>query len=229
MVCGRIHPEDLAEIAKWAVNGFNFAPGQYKPVEQGTPDYKLTSDDMVIRGTVRPKWVAGMTNTFSYNNFELSIFAYARIGQSYLSSLQPGGSTGGNFVGYVRSAEPSEFWSPENTGGKWPQPTTASKVSVDAVNRANWINDGSFVTIRNISLAYNVPSTLLDRIQVRNLQLYAQVLNPFIFGGEVVKAGLNPDDTNGWTSTNSLGDLTGGTNNNTMIVKSTVFGIRVGF
>jgi len=222
-------PEDLAEIAKWAANGVNFAPGQYKPVEQGTPDYKLTTDDMVIRGTIRPKWVAGMTNTFNYRNFELSFFMYARIGQSYLSPLVPAGITGGNFVGYVRSADPSDFWSPTNTSAKWPQPTTAPKVSVDAVNRATWINDGSFVAVRNISLAYNVPSLLLNRIQIKNLQLYAQLLNPFLFGGEVVKAGINPDDTNGWISTNSVGDLTGGTNNNTMIIKSTVFGIRVGF
>ena len=72
-------------------------------------------------------------------------------------------------------------------------------------------------------------SSDLNRIQIKNLQLYAQLLNPFLFGGEVVKAGINPDDTNGWISTNSVGDLTGGTNNNTMIIKSTVFGIRVGF
>ncbi len=222
-------PEDLAEIAKWAANGVNFAPGQYKPVEQGTPDYKLTTDDMVIRGTIRPKWVAGMTNTFSYHNFELSFFMYARIGQSYLSPLVPGGITGGNFVGYVRSADPSEFWSPTNTGAQWPQPTTTPKVSVDAVNRANWINDGSFVAVRNISLAYNLPALILNKVQLKNLQIYAQVLNPFLFGGEVVKSGINPDDTNGWISTNSIGDLNGGTNNNTMIVKSTVFGIRVGF
>ncbi len=222
-------PDDLAEIAKWAAKGVNFAPGQYKPVEQGTPDYTLNASDLVIRGTIRPKWVAGMTNTFSYKNFELAFFMYARIGQSYLSSLIPGGITGGSFVGYVRSADPSEFWSPENTSAPYPQPTTAPKVSVDAVNRASWINDGSFVAVRNISLAYNLPSLLLDKIRIRNFQVYTQMLNPFLFGGEVVKAGINPDDTNGWISTNSVGDLSGGTNNNTMIIKSTVFGIRVGF
>jgi TonB-dependent starch-binding outer membrane protein SusC len=97
------------------------------------------------------------------------------------------------------------------------------------VNQAMYINNGSFVAIRNISLAYNFPSLILKKISFRSLQLYTQVLNPFLFGGEVVKAGLNPDDTNGWTSVNSVGDPTGGTNNNTMIIKSMVFGIRVGF
>lgn len=220
--------EDLAEIAKWAANGFNFEPGQYKPVEQGTPDYKLQDNDMVIRGTDRPKWVAGMNNAVSYKNFELSCFIYSRVGQSYFSSLQPGGSAGGRYVGYVRSADPSDFWSPENTTARWPQPTSKAKTSVTAVNQAMYINDGSFVTVRNIGLSYNIPAKLLDKYQVKNCQIYTQVLNPFIFGGDVVKAGLNPDDTNGWTSTNSVGDPTGGANNNTMMIRSLVFGLRVG-
>ena len=221
--------DDLAEMAKWAANGFYFEPGQYKPVEQGTPNYKLEDADMVIRGTDRPKWVAGMNNTISYKNFELSFFIYSRIGQSYFSSLQPGGSSGGKFVGYVRSVNPDDFWSADHTDARWPKPTSKAKTSVTAVNQAMYINDGSFVTVRNIGLSYSIPSKLLDKYQVKSCQIYTQILNPFIFGGDVVKAGLNPDDTNGWTSVNSVGDPTGGSNNNTMIVRSLVFGLRVGF
>lgn len=219
---------DLAEIAKWKANGYNFEPGQYKPVEQGTPNYKLEDDDKVILGTVRPKWVAGMTNSVSYKNFEFSAFVYARIGQKYFSSLVPGGSGGGSYVGYVRSVDSSDFWSPENPNGKYPQPTTNPKASNADVNRATFINDGSFVAVRNISLAYNIPNKVLDRFHVKRFQVYGQILNPFMFGGDVVKAGINPDDTNGWTSVNSVGDPTGGANNNTMIIKSFVLGVRVG-
>jgi TonB-dependent starch-binding outer membrane protein SusC len=221
--------EDLAEIALWKANGYNYYPGQYKPVEQGTPDHKLTNDDLVILGTPRPKWILGMTNIFSYKNFELSSFIYARIGQSYFSSLQPGGSAGGKYVGYVRSVDPSDFWSATNTGGKWPQPTTLAMSNETLLNQSMYVNKGSFVTVRNISLTYTVPQSLLGKFSGKNLQVYGQVLNPFIFGGAVVKAGINPDDTNGWISSNSAGDPVGGTNNNTMMITSWVFGIRVGF
>jgi hypothetical protein len=54
------------------------------------------------------------------------------------------------------------------------------------------------------------------------------MLNPFLWGGDVVKAGINPDDTNGWTNVNSVGDPTGGSNNNTMVIKSYVLGVRIG-
>jgi len=221
-------PADLAAIALWKANGYNFAPGQYKPVEQGTPNYKLEDDDKVIRGTVRPKWIAGMTNTVGYKNFELSAMVYARIGQKYFSSLQPGGSVGGSFVGFVRHEDSSKFWSPENTNARWPQPTTDSKASNADVNRAMFINDGSFVSVRNIALSYNIPTKFLEKYKVKSFQIYGQILNPFLFGGDVVKAGINPDDTNGWTSVNSSGDPTGGSNNNTMVIKSYVLGIRIG-
>lgn len=221
-------PEDLALIAQWKANGYNFAPGQYKPVEQGTPNYKLEDNDKVIRGTVRPKWVAGMTNTVGYKNFELSALLYARVGQKYFSSLQPGGSGGGSFVGYVRSVDPAQFWSPDNTGAKWPQPTTDPKASNADVNRAMFINNGSFMSLRSIALSYNIPSKILDRYKVKSFQIYGQILNPLILGGDVVKAGINPDDTNGWTNVNSVGDPTGGSNNNTMVIKSYVLGVRIG-
>lgn len=221
--------EDLAEIESWKANGYNFQPGQYKPVEQGTPNYKLEDDDKVIVGNPRPKWVAGMTNTFTYKDFELSTFMYARVGQKYFSSLVPGGSGGGNFVGYMRSVDPDDFWSIDNPGGKYPEPTTNTKASNADVNRATYINDGSFVIIRNIALSYNLPKSLLSKYNINNCQVYTQVLNPFIFGGKVVKAGINPDDTNGWTTVNSVGDPTGGSNNNTMIVRSLVLGVKIGF
>jgi TonB-dependent starch-binding outer membrane protein SusC len=222
-------PEDLAEIALWKANSYNFAPGQYKPVEQGTPNHKLEDDDKVIRGTVRPKWVGGFTNTFGYKNFELSSFIYARVGQKYFSSLQPGGSTGGSYIVYMRSMDTTNFWSTTSTDAEWPKLTSATGVSNDDVKRATFINDGSFVVIRNIALSYNFPQELARVFHVKGLQVYGQVLNPFIFGGKVIKAGINPDDSNGWTNVNSVGDPTGGANNNTMIIKSWVLGARVDF
>jgi len=92
-----------------------------------------------------------------------------------------------------------------------------------------YVNDGSFVTVRNISLGYTVPEKVLKPFSISRLQLYTQVLNPFMWGGKCVQNGINPDDTNGWTSVNSIGDPTGGTNNNTMMITSFVLGCRIGF
>lgn len=222
---------DSAEMDKWRANGYLFYPGQYKPIDRNG-NYMLEDSDRVITGTPNPKWIGGLTNTFTYKNISLSFFMYARIGQSYYMNLDPQGvySTV-SYTGYTRHEDLDQFWSVDNPGGKYPEPCFGRGIS--AVTQSNYVNDGSFVIMRNISLTYDVPRFILDRIKINSLQVYAQVLNPFIWGGEVVKAGFNPDDTgymddgNSWGKVNSRGEPAGGLNNNTVIVRSWVFGARV--
>ena len=221
--------DDLAEIAKWKANGFNFAPGQYRPIEQGEANYKLEDSDKVIVGNPRPKAVIGLTNTFNYKDFEFSLFLYGRLGQKYYYNLTPGGYAGGDYIGYGRQADLNEFWSEANPNAKYPQLNSKTSTLSNAdVNRSANIHDGSFIAVRNISLGYNIPEKWLKPLTLSSCNIFAQVLNPFMFGGEVVKAGINPDDTNNLLNYNSVGDLQGATNNNTYLTTSFVFGIRVG-
>ena len=81
------------------------------------------------------------------------------------------------------------------------------------------------VLVRNIALSYTVPQKFLNKYGINNAQIYTQVLNPFLFGGELVKAGINPDDVTGWDASNHIGGQT----NNTCITRSIVLGVRLGF
>ena len=66
-------PEDAEEMAKFNANGANFTAGNARPVDQNG-DYKIdANNDRVIIGSTEPKFIAGLTNTFNYKNFELSI------------------------------------------------------------------------------------------------------------------------------------------------------------
>ena len=66
-----------------------------------------------------------------------------------------------------------------------------------------------------------------------SVQLYAQVLNPFIWGGQLVKEGINPDDMTGWGpdggKSNGTYKFIGGQTNNTILTRSYVVGLRIGF
>jgi hypothetical protein len=101
------------------------------------------------------------------------------------------------------------------------------------VTAAMQYNDGSFAVVRNISLTYDVPAKVIGRAKMKSLQFNVQVLNPFIFGGDIVKWGINPDDETNWTSESSANSFTtsplGGMNNNTVLPRSIVFGLRAGF
>ena len=93
-------------------------------------------------------------------------------------------------------------------------------------------SNGSFVVVRNISLTYDLAAKLISRAKIKNFQVNVQVLNPFIFGGDVVKMGLNPDDETNWAAQSLPASFNtaplGGVNNNTILPQSIVFGIKVG-
>ena len=90
-------------------------------------------------------------------------------------------------------------------------------------------NDGSYVAVRNISLSYTLPDKWLKKITLSNLQLSFQVVNPFMFGGDLVKWGINPEDNTNWDVVSSNLAPLGGMNNNTILVQSFVFGLKAGF
>ena len=51
---------------------------------------------------------------------------------------------------------------------------------------------GNMVAVRNIALSYTFPEKWLGKIGANSCQIYGQVLNLFIWGGDLVKAGINP-------------------------------------
>jgi TonB-dependent starch-binding outer membrane protein SusC len=213
--------KDLAEMARFkATGGHDFKPGTVKVVDQNN-DYKIDAEDYVIRGTPRPKWYGGITNTFRYKGFSLSSFIYARVGQTYF----------GGYPGVFGRNE-SDVWNWNSQSGRFPLPVLGA-TNMTNVTAAMQYNDGSFAVVRNISLTYDVPAKVIGRAKMKSLQFNVQVLNPFIFGGDIVKWGINPDDETNWTSESSANSFTtsplGGMNNNTVLPRSIVFGLRAGF
>jgi hypothetical protein len=176
---------------------------------------------MKILGTNRSKWTGGITNTIDYKDLELSFFVYARIGQMYFGGY-PNSYGGVNPNGRVEN----DVWSWDNPDGRWPMPNLGNaENNTPAMN----YNDGSFVAVRHISLSYTLPARWLKPISMSNLQLSFQVVNPFMFGGDLVKWGINPEDNTNWDiASSNLGPL-GGMNNNTILVQSFVFGLKAGF
>lgn len=241
--------EDRMMMAAYAKKKIIFLPGQYKIVDQpmvlvdaGTEgaeqftyngkDYYYANNgfgvfDNADKATYQksPKWEGGLTNTITYKDWTLSFFIFGRFGNAYYGLTQTlptiAGAVSANSVRNRRVE--TDLWSPTNTGAKFAQPTTASRTS--SYDYVRNFTKGNMVIVRNISLAYQVPHRYLASFGATNGQVYAQVLNPFLWGGELVKAGINPDDITGWDDNR----LFGGQTNNTCITRSFVLGVRLGF
>jgi TonB-linked SusC/RagA family outer membrane protein len=212
-------PKDQEEMNKFRAKGAQIFPGMIKVKDQNG-DSLIDGNDMVILGSPRAKWSGGITNTFNYKNWSLSTFIYFRWGQMYFGGF-PNSYGGTNPNGRVEN----DIWSWDNTNGRWPMPNTGVTNTTSAMQ----YNDGSFGVVRNISLSYTFPARLLQKVSMKNLVVNFQVINPFIFGPGVVKWGINPDDDTNWSIASSNTNPLGGTNNNTILPQSFVFGIRAGF
>jgi hypothetical protein len=144
----------------------------------------------MIVGTYQPKWEGGMTNRFGFKGFDLTVVAFARIGSTLNSSLE-----GGNFVNTYQGTYNNlkvDYWTPFNNQNQFPKPNSAT---TNPANRSLLgYFDGSFVKIRSMSLGYNMPHSVVQRIGGRSLRLYATATDPFILFAPYRKSGgIDPE------------------------------------
>lgn len=164
---------DAAEMAKFNANGHTFTAGNVRPADQND-DYKIdANNDRVIIGNTIPKFIVGLTNTFDYKGFELSVFLYGRMGYTY-------DAEGEGLVGRYQQREVN-YWTPNNTNSDYQKPIYSAG-NGDQYYESLGYENGSFLKIRNISLGYNLPGQITGKLGVSKLRLYVQASNPgFVF------------------------------------------------
>lgn len=149
-------------------------PGDIK-VADSDSNGSITTDDRIIYSK-RPKITFGINNTFDYKGIDLSFFIYARLGQwidySYNSIYNISGMYGGANVNY---------WTPENASNAFPRPDKGKTVYNTLYFNTLKYEDGSFVKIRDITLGYTLPKSLISCIGLSKLRIYATAKNFFTF------------------------------------------------
>jgi len=163
-------PEDLAEMEKFNTIGkHTFTPGNVRIIDQNG-DYKIdANNDRVIIGSEIPKYILGLTNTFTYKGLELSIFMYGRFGYTYDAG-------GEGEVGRYQQRKVN-YWTPNNTNSDYQKPIYSAGFG-DQYYGSLGFESGSFLKIRNISLGYNLPEAVTGKLGVSKLRVYVQALNP---------------------------------------------------
>ncbi|WP_435356241.1 SusC/RagA family TonB-linked outer membrane protein [Emticicia sp. SJ17W-69] len=124
----------------------------------------------VVIGSPLPKWTAGVTNTFSYKGVELSVFFNGVFGNK-LNFYGVGrfSSANGRFEDN-QTVNQLAAWTPQNTDTKVPQARLFFNNGAQASSR--FIEDGSYVRLRNVTLAYNLPKTLVSKIKLSNVRVF---------------------------------------------------------
>ena len=166
---GLWHVQDSATYKQFNAKGTAFSPGNVRPVDINGDTAIDANNDRIIIGNKRPRWIVGMTNTFSYKSFELSIFIYGRLKYFY--------DTGGESETARGVQRTISYYNENNLNAEYQKPIY-SEGSGDAYYPALGYKSGSFIKIRNISLAYNLDSKALKTSAISNIKIYAQATNP---------------------------------------------------
>ncbi|GAA4964157.1 TonB-dependent receptor [Algibacter aquimarinus] len=160
----------LDEYAEAAV--FGARPGQYKFVDQNG-DNVINNEDKVVIGSTSPDWIAGITNTFNYKNFEARIQINTRQGSLGHSEFYQ------NFAPYQNDQAKFnkinlDYWTPNNPNASRPALSYAHPGEY-------YYEEFDFVKIANIGFTYTLPSNLLDKLKLQGMRLSLDIQNPFIF------------------------------------------------
>lgn len=149
-------------------------PGEIKLKDQNG-DGVITPDDRIIIGTDTPDLYGGLTNTFTYKNLDFSFFFYYRLGQTVYSSFH---SSNNSLFGRYNNFD-TDYWTIDNPTNESPRPNENQESPRNASTMSYF--DGGFIKLRNVSLGYNFPESITEKLKISNLRLYVSGQNLFAF------------------------------------------------
>ena len=153
-------------------------PGTLKIVDQNC-DGKINEDDKIVYKRT-PSHILGLTNTFRYKNFALSLQCMARLGGYF--AFDKNNALGLN-DGDANWAE-VDYWTPNNTGAKFPSPgTNDNELSKLYTQYASTLlyEKINFFKIKDITLSYNLEKKWLKPIHMESAKIYCSMKNYFTF------------------------------------------------
>ncbi|PTN08165.1 TonB-linked SusC/RagA family outer membrane protein [Mangrovibacterium marinum] len=186
-------------------------PGQIRVKDLNEDDAIDGNNDRQIVGTTRPDWTAGMTNTFSYKNWEFSFFIYSRWGGIFKAGAETlDGRYAKRKLDYwvAGTNEDAEYYSPGSNGE-----------AADTYASSQGYQNGTFIKLRNVNLAYKFQKDQLKRLGISTLKMYVQCMNPVTIYSKCDY--LDTDMINYDNNTTTIGSP--------VTTKSLVFGVNVGF
>ncbi len=132
----------------------------------------ITSTDRVKTGDPNPDFTAGFTNVLSYKSFELSIFLQAVYGNDVYD---------GTLV-YLESGT-GEDNQTTRMNGRWKKPgdITQFPKEGDSYKSSRFIEDGSFLRVKNITLSYNFNKSWIKKIGMKSAKIYTTIQNLYTF------------------------------------------------
>ena len=170
--------EDLSKIPYFS--GKTLKHGDRKYVNKNG-DNVINEDDLYELGNANPDFTFGFNNTFTYNlrdhsSIGLTVYLQGAVGNEIVNfnkfSLE-------SFDGHKNNSVAAlERWTPENPTNKYPRATTKSSGTILS---DHYVEDGSYLRIKDITLSYTFPKSILQKFYCEGLTIFAGLKNIYTF------------------------------------------------
>jgi len=162
------------------------------PIVRDVNEDGIISDlDKTILGNSQPDFISGLTNTFSYEGFEFSFLLQASVGGEIANQQwrYDGRWNGGRNL----YADVADYWKSESEPGDGIhfKPTINNNAFQSEFSNL-WVEDATYLRVKNIRLSYSLPEKLLSRVKIKATRLYVNIENAFLF---TKYSGFDPENS----------------------------------
>ena len=171
-----------AEEVNGAATQEGAAPGRFRYKDINN-DGKITDADRTFLGSPVPKFTGGFNFTLRYKNFDLVAYLYTSLGNKIFNQSKWFTDFYPSFQGAAISERVKDSWTPTNTGGTIPVFESASNFSTNTQSNSFYVENGSFLRLQNVTIGYNLPTAVLERIKMTKLRLFISGNNLFTITG----------------------------------------------
>ena len=185
------------------VPGFNSVqvePGdrKYKDISgpNGKPDGVVDTYDRTVISDSNPDFTMSLGNSFTIYDFELGVFLEGVYGRDIMNEFKlrsESGLSGSTQFNCLTKEAWENYWTPDNKSNTYSRLRNQTNTTVSSY----YVEDGSFLRIKTLSLAYNLPEKYCKKIKFQGLRLSFNVDNAYVF---TKYSGMDPDVS----STNTL-------------------------
>ncbi len=137
-------------------------------------DGVINDQDRTYLGSPNPKFIFAMNNTFSYGGFDLSIFMQGVAGNKICNANRFWSEA--MDVAQNQTTETLKRWTGEGTSTSMPR-AVYNDPNKNTRPSDRYIEDGSYLRIKNVKLGYTLPTQTLKKIYLTNLRFYVSIEN----------------------------------------------------
>lgn len=153
-------------------------------------DGKISDSDRTYFGNPNPKFTYGITLNASYKNWDITAFFNGSYGNDLINYVRYWTDFFDAFAGNKSKDLLYNSWSPSNLNAKVPIAQTANSFSTDQVPTSYYLESGSFMKLKNLTIGYTFAPALLKRAGMDRLRVYVQAVNLFTI---TKYTGLDPE------------------------------------